>query len=429
MSASQGLTALEAAHEALAAIKERRRLVLACVILLPVLAIAFNAVRTEYEARAELTFTPLNENQTLVGLGIPTQSVPTADQLLTDPILSEVNSRLALKETVGALRSRLEVRQDHGDRQVTLIGQASSPNDAVNLVNRWATSFVDSRNRLLAERFASVRGSLAATYGRATNRADRRTLKSRIDQIDSVRAASRGDTTVSQSAAGSPKPMRRFNELVALIAGLVIGVALALSLAIFDRRVRTPALAAANLGLPLLGVLPPRGRARDALEAAIRIQSKLAVRNGRPTPAVLMVTSPKTLAERGWAAEQIARAYADSGCRVAMVRWRDDGDDVVKPDRDVSESGVHVESVSGRWSALEERLRQLGTHVDITVVDAPAMLSSGDALVASQRLPEWILCATLGVTRGDEVEAVKRELSELQTRPVGLVVIEGQRDD
>jgi Mrp family chromosome partitioning ATPase len=78
----------------------------------------------------------------------------------------------------------------------------------------------------------------------------------------------------------------------------------------------------------------------------------------------------------------------------------------------------------GRWSALQARLETLSATTDAIIVDAPPVLLSGEALVASQGVDSWLLCAVMGVTSGDDADALKREIAGLKQPPAGLIALE-----
>jgi len=84
--------------------------------------------------------------------------------------------------------------------------------------------------------------------------------------------------------------------------------------------------------------------------------------------------------------------------------------------------GLEIVEEAGRWAALESRLRDLEERYERLVIDGPGILDSGDALLATQRLPVWVLSVGVGDTRLDEADDLRREVAGLDKQPVGLVV-------
>lgn len=420
---------MEFAHEAIAAIRARLWLLVLCTVALPIGALAYNAAEAKFEAKALMSFTPLNENQTLISLGIPTPSVPSGNQLLADEVLGQTIAQLDLFTSIDGLRKRLRVEQTQGSREAALIASAPTSAEAVRLVNAWATAFVESRNKLLANQFAAARFTIVErSEDRETTNAERRILRTRLAGLDAARAAARSDSEVSQSGVASAAPAGKVSEVVALIVGAIMGLALVLLLALLDRRIRTPALVSANYRLPLLATFPATPNRVDPLSPAVSVQSKLALSmNGSSPPRRIMVTSARSLPEEHMAAAHLARAYAESGQRTALVLWRA-GDQANEDARRLSpsEAGARPTLVcdDGRWPVIRDRLDELSRTTDVVILDAPPILESGESLLASQGVDAWVMCAVVGVTSGDDADAFKREIAGLGNPPAGLVAFE-----
>src|SRR4051794_9523998 len=227
-----------------AALRDRRKLIILCVVIPTILAILVNAASPKYQATAVLAFTPLTSNEELITLGVPAQPPPTGAQLLQDDVLRRVaQSDLTLFESPAELRNRLQVRQAAGSLQADLLATAPTAADAVRLVNTWATAVVESRNAAISAAFDKARGALdtarANLKGTGRDPALERTLRVQAARFVTARAALQGDTQVVATGTAGAVSHRKFSEIVAAVLGLFVGVGLALALAVFDRRVRT----------------------------------------------------------------------------------------------------------------------------------------------------------------------------------------------
>lgn len=425
------LSPLELAHAAMAGLRSRLWLVLLCLIAVPAAAFALNQTGHRYEATAKLAYVPFNDNLTLARVGVPLSSAPTADQLTADSIVDDLNRRLGLRTTRQDLRGRLRVDQPEGSAQATLTATARSSRAAAELANEWAIVVVESRNAAVAGQFNSARRVLRSRIRRGGDSEELRGGRARLLELETARASFPGDTQIVERVTRGTWG-NRYPVGVAAALGLVGGIALALGTSLLiTRRMLTPAVAATNFQAPLLGVIEPLSRARRrrksaaklealgqrTLNSGVLLKSRLALVADMDSP--LLVAPAKDHRFRSRIAECLAAAHADGGHSTVLVRWLGHG---VTFDPSSLPEKLKVVEASGGWTALESRLQELSKRYEVVVVDAPGVLESGDALLATQHLPVWLVTAGLDETRADDADALRRETAGLEREPVGLAV-------
>lgn len=128
------------------------------------------------------------------------------------------------------------------------------------------------------------------------------------------------------------KPRPLLNLLIAGLAGVLAGVALALVREQIDETLADPTDVERRVGLPLLGVIPKsdsgdlladlRNPKSNVLEAYLSVQTSLAFTTDHGVPRVLAVTSTRPAEGKSTTALAIAYSLARSGARTALV----DGD-------------------------------------------------------------------------------------------------------
>jgi capsular exopolysaccharide synthesis family protein len=127
-----------------------------------------------------------------------------------------------------------------------------------------------------------------------------------------------------------PRPL--INLLLALLAGLIAGIGLALVREQMDETISDPAELERRVGLPLLGAIPstedsdPREELKDPksglTEAYLSVQSSLAFSSDHGIPQTLAVTSTRASEGKSTSAYAIAHSIARGGARAILV----DGD-------------------------------------------------------------------------------------------------------
>lgn len=168
-----------------------------------------------------------------------------------------------------------------------------------------------------------------------TNRALYEGLLQRFKEIGVAGGVGVNNVSVVDRAEEPQKPSSPrllINLVIALLAGLGIGAALAFALEQMDEAIADPAEVERRLGLPLLGSVPkvdnvtPRDalldRKSEMVDAYLAIQTNLAFTTERGVPRSLSVTSTRPAEGKSTTALALATMLARSGKRVILV----DGD-------------------------------------------------------------------------------------------------------
>ena len=257
------------------------------------------------------------------------------------------------------------------------------------------------------------------------------------------------------------------------VLGLLAGLALALILERFDRRIRTRGGAERSFRLPVLAEIPsvPRrerrgivdddGRLSPALQPFRLLAAQLGPGGGsngapggnghrRPPGQLLLVTSPGSAEGKSRVAGSLAASFAESGRRVLVLSCDLRRPLVQKLLRVPDQPGLADALVSGNGSSLlqpyaqstplakptdnpnsligsERMLRILDEArqaADIVLVDAAPLLAGGDAAYLLPEMDAVLLVARTGKTTVDEAERTA-ELLERLDAPVAGVALTG----
>ena len=244
---------------------------------------------------------------------------------------------------------------------IDLSGQSTSPKQAAEYANAYATAFVtqinDQQTKQHQDALNSVQTQLSDTQAQITalsaNPAPSAAVKSRINtltalataltqQIANLAGNTNDKISVIEAASvpttpSSPRPKR--DAALALIAALMLSSGIALLWSLLAGRYSSAEEASMDLGIPIIGELP-RATADDpaAIEAFRGLRTGIAyatfeapdslerldpaspsMQNGSGGGAALLVTSPNLGAGKSYVAANLARALAAEGRSVAAV--------------------------------------------------------------------------------------------------------------
>lgn len=258
----------------------------------------------------------------------------------------------------------------------------------------------------------------------------------------------------------SPSPLRYLG--LALAAGLVLGLALAVAREFLNRTVRDTDELEDLTGLTVLGTvpaelakqrLPAETHPRSARTEAYRqIRTTLLNTAGRGTPRVVVVTSATSGEGKTSVATNLAIVFCDAGHRVALVdadlrrpqvaasfglAGRDGLTDVLSgrvplADAVVSRhegrlgvltSGpvpVNPSEALGS-AAMDEVLAALSAEYELVVVDTPPVLPVADALVLAPRVDGVILVTRLERVTRDKIRRAQAAVARVNGRITGIV--------
>lgn len=134
----------------------------------------------------------------------------------------------------------------------------------------------------------------------------------------------------AQLPRGRSSPSLRRNLAMALMLGLLGGVACAFGLELFDDTLKSPEDVEMRLGLPVLGVIPKLGRdevladqltdPRSAMSEAYRsLCTALQFTTDSGVPKTLLISSARASEGKSTTASTLARNFAQLGARVLLI--------------------------------------------------------------------------------------------------------------
>jgi capsular exopolysaccharide synthesis family protein len=256
----------------------------------------------------------------------------------------------------------VETSVDPGDSLVTVTGQSGIPAEAANTVNAHLTAYLDYTRQTQSDRYIAAQAALAPTIQDLQNQINalnpaaaqaaatgisspaseqrqnlvnqQQALKDKLQsiQIDTTLAGQSATivtTATAPSSPISPKPLQ--DGLIALGAGLLLGIALAFILELLDDSIKTREDLQQALGdeVPVLGVIPRMRTLRPEIvslqkPASITAEAYRQLRTavyfvGIDRGGCFEVTSAKGKEGKTLTATNLAVAAARAGRRVYLV--------------------------------------------------------------------------------------------------------------
>jgi Mrp family chromosome partitioning ATPase len=471
----------------LAAVRAHRALILGAALAALICSLAVIAVReATFAATAQVLVTPLDGDgpdprlPLVRASGDPTRVVQTAANLLdSDKAAAATAASMGPGWTRARVDRAVSVEPQGQSDVVAVTARAGDARTAAWLANEFTRASLEARRDglqpLVAALIASTRSELRAQSDSRSPLAEE--LARRLVDLEGL--ADGVDPTLSPSqAAVTPDnptgPAGALIVLLALIAGLAVGVAGALLLETFGpRRVTDAAEAAALTGLPVLARIPPLSADQTALDAptgmnreaaaafqAVQAQLDLLHPVGSSSPLrrgrVILLTSPSAGAATATCAAGLGAVLADAGHGVLLVDLDPNGSARVA-DRDALPETPRAMRQHRSWHDAVERVPH-PPHLSVLNLGDPQALHAGDRetedmgeiLARARAVYDYVLvtapplaepAAALGVVTAVDgvllaVETGRALVADLEQgldllertggRPDGLLVTEGR---
>ena len=472
-------------RERLSFIGRRRGVITLCVALLVAAVTAVSYLQTPtYEATAEVLLEPRGAELLLQQEGVPRP----------DP---ERATRTAIRVTTSE-RVKAKVRELLGDAPPVVAAPAgntdviqirardSDPAQAADTANAYASSFIEVRKaEAIDEILASVERIQAKLSelqrqidqtpppGRDALVRQQEAFKNRLDLLQVEAEVQTGDAEVVTPAQPpedkvAPRPLR--NALLALLAGLVLGLIVAAVAEALDDSIKTKEdLERLVPDLPVLGMIPPVLTWRDNQEAVVvsltephspaaesyrTLRTAIQFLSPEAPLRTLQVVSAAAGEGKSTTAANLAVACAAAGQRVVLVcadlrrpRLHDffglsaqiGFTSVILGKAPLSEALQEVpnqprlyvlasgplppnpsELLSSRRTV--DGVTSLQADVDLVIVDSAPILPVTDGLVLSGRVDGTLLVAAAASTTRKEVGRAVELLAQVDARVVGIVL-------
>ncbi len=268
------------------------------------------------------------------------------------------------------------------------------------------------------------------------------------------------------SAAAAPvSPDPKSNLAIAVLAGLVLGSALAVARDALDTTLKSPESVAAVTDAPLLGTIAYDGSARETplisdldsydprVEAFRVARTNLQFLHPGASSKVYTLTSSLPGEGKTTVATNLAISLAEGGQRVCLVEGdlrrprateylrlesavglttvligQLDLDDAIQPS---AQPGLDMLSSGRTPPNPAELLQSEGTRTvlarlreryDVVLIDAPPLLPVTDAALLANESDGAILVVRYGRTTVDQLEASVERLQAVGARPAGVVL-------
>jgi polysaccharide biosynthesis transport protein len=316
----------------------RRWLIVACGVLVAALSFARATTETKtYEASASLLLQNDGAAAQFLGVGIIpdsnalTRQAQTAARLVALPAVAD-RTAAALHGRLSAARIRSDVRIDPASQAdvVTVTAADHDPSLAAAVANAYAAQYVALRREAARAPIVQAQQSLQTQVAAGSSGASAASLISRISQLKTLAALQTGDAQVVQlasppSAAASPNVKQ--DVLLGLLAGLLLGVAIAVPLELLDRALRQPDEVERIFSAPVLARVPALGGSSydDAdidsrvLEPFRTLHTNLRYLDAEREVSTLLVTSPGRGDGKSTVARELASSAAARGANVLLI--------------------------------------------------------------------------------------------------------------
>lgn len=319
-------------------VRERWWVIAICAVVcfIVILGLSLHAQK-QYTATASLLVKPSN----LPAVIAPSQSTPTdpntlarqqsddVSVLTSSQIAETVKNKLNLSESVADLQSQVQANVDSTDDIITVSVTDPDPALAARKANAFSLALVDyltasAQQQLIAGQ-AKLQNELAKLPAGSPSRS---ALQQGLEQVIALEAVTNGGTQVVQQAGvptspSSPKVKR--NAVIGAAAGILLGLAIAFLLDLFDRRIKSPEDLERLYGLPALATIPVRRKLPGEREGHVDLEPFRILRDAlgfislRERPQVILVTSAVSGEGKTSVAGGLAHAMAAAGKSVALI--------------------------------------------------------------------------------------------------------------
>ena len=321
----------------------RRLIVLSFALVLPALVFAFSMQQpVVYGATARVivensstTFNAAAGQNLGDKLPDDRQVATLASFVVTPEVANRVNEALGTDTSFRTYhRETVTATPDSAANVINVSATQPTAEQARDLANAFAQQFVEWRRstqqNLIDEAIDVINGQLADADPGTQSFAD---LNDRLSQLSVLRALSTGGVEVGDLAQapqspGSPRPLR--NSVLAFIAGLVLGVGVALLVDALDVKVHSVAEIEALTDIPVIATIPPLSKSRDGIsmlsdsrgavaEAYRFLRTNIDLANFSHDVRSLLITSPLPQQGKSTTVANLALVMLRAGKRVAVV--------------------------------------------------------------------------------------------------------------
>jgi capsular exopolysaccharide synthesis family protein len=437
-----------------------------------------------YQATADVLVSPIPaDDPTLPALGLvtettdPTVAVETAAELIdNDAVAARTQKKLGSNQSADEIQADVQVSPVGSSNVIAVTASQPTAEKAADLANAYAAAGVAERNAALDKRIQAVLPSLRAREAKSSpTSVSAQSLGAEVAQLESLRVS--GDPTIKlenpaqpPTSASWPRPI--LTVALALLGGLVLGIAVAYAIHNFDPRLRREEQLRARYRLPILARIPKERvpdhtplswekLSADSIHQYRALRATLTVprRNGDVTRSFL-VTGAAAAEGKTTSAINLATALARAGAQVLLIEA-----DLHRPavgaalhlraDRgvisvmlgatEITEAAI-ASDVEGLHLLLADRLlpgaeevfsipaverllEEAKRHYDFVVVDAPPLNEVVEGLPLAREVDDVLILVRMGKTRLNAIKELAELLATNEVRPTGFVVVGAPRQN
>ena len=297
---------------------QRRWVVVAVVTLFAVLgAIGFAlTARETYTAKSTL---------------ILSGRTPDQDAVMTVGYLTLFNDPAAvdrLKATIGLPENvTAEARTAGASPILNILATADDPVVAQNAAERMALTFISDINATQRkgkdERLADLERQLGGVAPLAPDGSANPYFTALQTQVNQVKSDPTNELMVLQARAGVNEnaPNTALTVIAGALGGLLLGILMALGLAVWSRRPADAIELRQRTGIEVLAEVPAAGSAKREIARRQRFRALANVVSiqGPPTPSVIAVTATRSGSQAREVAKALALSSAQQGSRTILV--------------------------------------------------------------------------------------------------------------
>jgi polysaccharide biosynthesis transport protein len=444
------------------------------VCLVVVLALSLRAQK-QYTATTQVLAKPSN----LPAVIAPSQGQPTdpttlarlqsddASLISSTTIATAVKNALHSQESVSDLLAQVQTTVNSSDDLIGISVTDPRPALAAAKANAFAAALVNYLTQ-------SAQAQLIAGQARLQNELaqlpatdpSRTALQQGLEQVVALEAVTNGGAQTVQQAGvpSSPSsPNTKRNAAFGIVAGVLLGLALAFLLDLFDRRIKSTEALERIYGLPALTSVPLRRRMPGEREPHIDLEPFRILRDAlgyvslRERARVILVTSAVSGEGKTWASSGLSRAMALAGRSVVLIEGdvhrpalkrqlgiEADGRglmnalveggnalDLVQdapqaPSLSILPSGPFTPNSAEllRLPAMTRVLKQLADAYDFVVIDGPPLLPVADAqvLLDNPEVDVVLVVARPYLTTREHIRGAIAVLKRHPDKGIGLVI-------
>ncbi|MBJ7328663.1 MAG: polysaccharide biosynthesis tyrosine autokinase [Solirubrobacteraceae bacterium] len=473
-------------HEVLKALRRRWVIVAICVVVTPAvaLAISLNQVK-EYTATATLLFQKTNAADDLIGrvdYSIDQDRIAATNTALASLSTVRDRTRAALADRVPDASVNVAVSQSGSDDLATVEAVDPDPRVATLTATKFAEEFVEfrreSQSASIDRGLTLLNRRLARLEQNGASPAEIEKLRGQQQDLANLAALQTGNVQLVERAKVPEvpsSPRTRRNVVLGIVLGGLLGIALALLIDRFDRRIRDADEIEDSVDAPVLGIVPQSKAIQKQkggletlrpsdIEAFRLLRAELRYFEASKDASCVLVTSSSPGEGKSTVAWNLALCAAESGARTLLVEadlrrpvlalkmgtapgekglstvlseqvtlsqalqhYEHGGED--EHTFDVLYAGPKPPNPADLIESenMTSLLGEVRRRYDFIVIDSAPVPVVADPIPLLSQVDGVLVVTRLGQTKRDELSHLRRQLAKFKAPVLGVVINGGDR--